>query len=96
MEAIDDDLLSNVRDRGAELASGLAAMPGVTGVRGEGLLLGVTLDRPVGPVVDSCRDHGLLVLSAGQDVLRLTPPLVLGPAEVEEALGVISSVLATG
>lgn len=96
VEAIDDDLLSNVRDRGAELAAGLAAMPGVTGVRGKGLLLGATLDRPVAPVVDSCRDRGLLVLSAGQGVLRLTPPLVLGPAEVEEALGIIGSVLAAG
>jgi acetylornithine/N-succinyldiaminopimelate aminotransferase len=96
VEAIDDDLLSNVRDRGAELTAGLAAMPGVTGVRGEGLLLGVTLDRPVAPVVDSCRHRGLLVLSAGQDVLRLTPPLVLSPAEVEEALGIIGAVLATG
>ena len=70
--------------------------PGVTEVRGKGLLLGATLDRPAAAVVDSCRDRGLLVLSAGPDVLRLTPPLVLGPAEVEEALGVISSVLATG
>ena len=96
VEAIDDDLLSNVRDRGAELAAGLAAMPGVTGVRGQGLLLGVTLDRAVAPVVDSCRDRGLLVLSAGQDVLRLTPPLVLGSAEVEEALGIVAAVLATG
>ena len=96
VDAIDESLLSNVRDRGAELAAGLATMPGVTGVRGEGLLLGVTLDRPVAAVVDSCRDRGLLVLSAGPDVLRLTPPLVLGSAEVEEGLGVIRSVLATG
>jgi predicted acetylornithine/succinylornithine family transaminase len=96
VEAIDDDLLTNVGDRGAELTAALAAMPGVTGVRGAGLLLGVTLDRPVAAVVDSCRDHGLLVLSAGTDVLRLTPPLVVGPAEVEEALGIIGSVLASG
>ena len=94
VDAIDDDLLSNVRARGAELAAGLAAMPGVTGVRGKGLLLGATLDRPAAPVVDSCRDRGLLVLSAGPDVLRLTPPLVLGPAEVEEALAVLGDVLA--
>ena len=40
------------------------------------------LDRPVGPVVDACRERGLLVLSAGPDVLRLTPPLVVGAAEV--------------
>ena len=35
------------------------------------------LDRPVAPVVDACREQGLLVLSAGADVLRLTPPLVV-------------------
>jgi len=96
VNAIDDDLLSNVRVRGAELAAGLAALPGVGEVRGRGLLLGATLDRPAAAVVDSCRDRGLLVLSAGPDVLRLTPPLVLGPAEVEEALDVIREALATG
>ena len=89
VEAIDDDLLANVRDRGRQLAAALAGQPGVLEVRGRGLLLGITLDRPVAPVVDSCRERGLLVLSAGPDVLRLTPPLVVGPAEVEEALAVI-------
>jgi acetylornithine/N-succinyldiaminopimelate aminotransferase len=93
VDAIDDDLLANVRSRGDELAAGLAALPGVLEVRGRGLLLGATLDRPVAPVVDSCRDRGLLVLSAGPDVLRLTPPLVVGPAETEEALAVIGDVL---
>ncbi len=93
VDAIDDDLLANVRSRGDELAAGLAALPGVLEVRGRGLLLGATLDRPVAPVVDSCRDRGLLVLSAGPDVLRLTPPLVVGPAETEEALAAIGDVL---
>jgi predicted acetylornithine/succinylornithine family transaminase len=93
VEAVDDDLLANVRDRGGQLAAGLASQPGVLEVRGRGLLLGATLDRPVAPVVDSCREHGLLALSAGPDVLRLTPPLVVGPAEVEEALAVIGEAL---
>ena len=79
----------------SSLPKGSAAMPGVLEVRGRGLLLGVTLDRPVGPVVDACRERGLLVLSAGPDVLRLTPPLVVGPAEVETALAVIAAVLAS-
>jgi 4-aminobutyrate aminotransferase-like enzyme len=43
--------------------------------------------------VDACRERGLLVLSAGPDVLRLTPPLTIGRDEVDEALGVLSEVL---
>jgi predicted acetylornithine/succinylornithine family transaminase len=94
VEAIDGELLENVRARGGELAAGLGALPGVLEVRGHGLLLGATLDRPVGPVVDSCRERGLLVLSAGPEVLRLTPPLVVGPADVEEAVATLRDVLA--
>jgi acetylornithine/succinyldiaminopimelate/putrescine aminotransferase len=62
-------------------------------VRGRGLLLGAVLDRPVGPVVDACRERGVLVLSAGPDVLRLTPPLVLSASEADEGLAVIAEAL---
>ena len=93
VRAIDDDLLANVRERGAELTAGLARLPGVLGVRGRGLLLGALLDRPAAGVVDACRARGLLVLSAGPDVLRLTPPLTVGPAEVDEALAALGAVL---
>ncbi len=95
VEAIDEELLAAVRERGAQLAAGLGALPGVRAVRGRGLLLGAELDRPVGPVVDACREQGLLVLSAGPDVLRLTPPLVVGADEVGQALRTIESVLAS-
>ncbi len=93
VEAIDDALLAHVREQGAVLRDGLAALSGVLEVRGRGLLLGATLDRPVGPVVDACRERGLLVLSAGADVLRLTPPLVVGSDDVAEALGTLAEVL---
>jgi acetylornithine aminotransferase len=63
-------------------------------VRGRGLLLGAEIDRPVGPVVDACREQGLLVLSAGPDVLRLTPPLVVTADEVTQALAIVEGVLA--
>jgi predicted acetylornithine/succinylornithine family transaminase len=96
VEAIDDDLLRNVRERGEELAAGLRPLPGVTFVRGRGLLLGAQLDRPAGDVVDACRAAGLIVLAAGPDVLRLAPPLVVSSDEVEEALEVIGGVLSSG
>jgi acetylornithine/N-succinyldiaminopimelate aminotransferase len=94
VEAIDDELLANVRERGAQLEAGLAGLAAVRSVRGRGLLVGAELDRPVAPVVDACREEGLLVLSAGPDVLRLTPPLVVDADEVAQALATIESVLA--
>ena len=72
-----------------------ARFPPCASVRGRGLLIGAELDRPVGPVVDACREQGLLVLSAGPDVLRLTPPLVVSAAEVEQALAILEAVLAS-
>jgi len=94
VEAIDDALLENVAARGAQLSSGLQKLSGVREVRGRGLLLAGLLDRDASPVVDECRARGLLVLTAGPDVLRLLPPLVVTEAEVDEALGVLQEVLA--
>ena len=94
VEAIDDALLENVAARGAQLSAGLEKLSGVREVRGRGLLLAGLLDRDAAPVVDECRARGLLVLTAGPDVLRLLPPLVVTEAEVDEALGVLQEVLA--
>ena len=94
VEAIDDALLENVAARGAQLSAGLEKLPGVRQVRGRGLLLAGLLDRDASPVVDECRARGLLVLTAGPDVLRLLPPLVVTEAEVAEALRVLREVLA--
>ena len=94
VEAIDDALLENVVARGAQLSAGLEELPGVREVRGRGLLLAGLLDRDAAPVVDECRARGLLVLTAGPDVLRLLPPLVVTEAEVDQALGVLREVLA--
>ncbi len=94
VEAIDDALLENVAARGGQLSAGLEKLSGVREVRGRGLLLAGLLDRDASPVVDECRARGLLVLTAGPDVLRLLPPLVVTEAEVDEALGILQDVLA--
>jgi acetylornithine/N-succinyldiaminopimelate aminotransferase len=82
---------------GRYLVDGLGQMarrhPAVKHVRGRGLLIGIELSQPVGPLVDGCRDAGLLVLSAGERVLRLTPPLVVGEAECDRALEILDRVL---
>ena len=93
VEAIDEALLENVAARGEQLAAGLRRLPGVLDVRGRGLLLAAVLDRDAGLVVDACRERGLLALTAGADVLRLLPPLVVTEAEVDEALALLADAL---
>ena len=94
VDAVDDELLANVRERGAQLSRALASLPGVVEVRGRGLLLGAVLEGSASSLVDACRERGLLVLGAGDDVLRLAPPLTVTDEEAAEALAIIESALA--
>ena len=94
VDAVDDDLLANVRERGAELAAGLGSLPGVLEVRGRGLLLGAVVEGSAAAVVESCRERGLLVLTAGEDVVRLAPPLTVDARDVEHALAVLRGCIA--
>jgi acetylornithine/N-succinyldiaminopimelate aminotransferase len=87
VETVDDGLLAHVRDRSAQLAE---ALP----VRGTGLLLGLETARPAAAVVADCLDLGLLVTAAGENVLRLTPPLTVSPDEVAQAVSILQEVLA--
>jgi len=89
---IDDELLTRVRALGDALAARVAALPGVLEVRGRGLLLGAVVDASAADVVAACRERGLLVLTAGDDVVRLAPPLTIAEADIDEALDVLSSV----
>lgn len=92
-ETLDDELLARVGETGGQLASGLRRLPHVQKVRGKGLLLGAELDVAAGTVVDRCLEAGLLVSSAGPRVLRLTPPLVVEPAEIQLCLSILKEVL---
>jgi acetylornithine aminotransferase/acetylornithine/N-succinyldiaminopimelate aminotransferase len=80
---------------GRELMEGLRANPSpvVKTVRGRGLLVGVELTTPAAPVVDACREGGLLVLSAGEKVVRLAPPLVVEPGQIQQAVGILREAL---
>jgi acetylornithine/N-succinyldiaminopimelate aminotransferase len=91
--AADEELLAHVRRAGRTLASGLRRLPRVVEVRGRGLLLGAELEVPAAPVVSGCLEAGLLVSSAGERVLRLTPALVVGDEEIEICLSTLGEVL---
>jgi acetylornithine/succinyldiaminopimelate/putrescine aminotransferase len=91
-DTIDDALLAQVRANGERLRAGLAGLPGVVEVRGAGLLVGAELEGPAGEVVDAALDAGLVCLTSGPNVLRLAPPLVVEPAEIDRALEIIEEV----
>ena len=59
------------------------------GVRGAGLLLGLECVVPNGEVQQALADQGLLSVSAGDNVVRLAPPLVLTDSDIDAALGMI-------
>jgi acetylornithine/N-succinyldiaminopimelate aminotransferase len=55
-------------------------------LRGRGLMRGIVLDGPAAAVKNAAQKHGLIVTTAGEDVLRLLPPLIITQAHVDEAL----------
>ena len=93
-DELTDEFLATVTANGLALAAGLSELEGIRAVRGAGLMLGAELDRPPAEVVSACAERGLLVGTAGTDVLRLTPPLIVTAAEIEQALAVLEEVLA--
>jgi predicted acetylornithine/succinylornithine family transaminase len=97
---IGDKLPERAAQRGRELTDGLRELqrrrPVIEEVRGQGLLIGIELTRPATPVMDACREAGLLVLTAGEKVVRLAPPLVVEPAECRRALEILDDVLGRG
>jgi acetylornithine aminotransferase len=93
LDAIDDELLGDVRFHGATLTGSLAVLPRVLSVRGRGLLLGIEIDGAAAEVVDAAREQGLLVLTAGENVVRLAPPLTVAADDVEEVLAIFARIL---
>ncbi len=61
-------------------------------LRGSGLLLGIRCHVTAGDFVAKLRASGLLCLTAGENVLRILPPLIVGEAEIEEGLAILNQV----
>ncbi len=90
------DLLSNARERGAQIRAGLAALnhPAITDVSGRGLLVGIGLDGPhAGAVATRALELGLIVNAAAEDRIRLAPPLTITAADVDRFLDLFSTAL---
>ena len=95
---IGDKLPERADHRGRELMDGARelqkTLPVIKEVRGRGVLIGIELTKPAAPVVDACREAGLLVLTAGEKVVRLAPPLIVESADCKRALEILGGALA--
>ena len=84
----EDGLLANAASVGARLFAGLreglGALPGVKDIRGQGLIVGIELDRPCGELLQRAAEGGLLISVTADSVIRLLPALILSPAEADE------------
>lgn len=65
----------------------------VVAIRGEGFLIGIELGSSAASVVTELRDKGLLILTAGPNILRILPPLTVSYAEIDQAISILKSVL---
>jgi len=83
-----DNLLANAVEIGGQIRRGMAeALAGVKGfveVRGQGLMIGIELDRPCGELVARGLDEGLLINVTAEKVVRLLPPLTFNAEEASE------------
>ena len=89
--------LAAVRELGAWLGASLAGVAArhrrVAEVRGRGLMWGIELTEPAAPFVAAARERHLLVATAGANVIRLVPPLVVTREELERGVGILEEVL---
>ncbi|MBR3646544.1 MAG: aminotransferase class III-fold pyridoxal phosphate-dependent enzyme, partial [Lachnospiraceae bacterium] len=65
----------------------------VTARRGKGLMQGLVLTTPVGDTVKKAINNGLIVISAGSDVLRMVPPLIITKEHVDEMITILKKSL---
>lgn len=88
--------LAHVAEMGAYLQERLQAIESeqVAAVRTAGLLCGVELRTAAAPVIAAARDQGLLIINAGENVLRLAPPLIVERPQIDAAVTILASCLA--
>ncbi len=92
-------LLDNAANVGAHLKGALerelGGLPGVKEIRGQGLMLGIELDRPCGVILNRACEAGLLLSVTADSVIRLVPPLILSVAEADEIVAILAPIVKT-
>src|SRR5690606_4489557 len=89
----EEQLLANASRMGKHLSDAfareLANVAGVVEIRGQGLMIGIELDRPCGVLLSRAMDAGLLLSVTADKVIRLLPALILQPDEADEIVAIL-------
>ena len=89
-----EKLLSHVDAVGAFLMAELALIPGVTEVRGAGLLIGLTLDKPVAKLLTKkCQELGLLINAPSESIIRIAPALNVSMKQAQKFVKIFQEAL---
>lgn len=91
------EFLSNVREKGEYIRNTVSGwkLPVVEDVRGAGLMIGVQVACSHKEVAKRCLENGLMILTAGSNVVRMLPPLTITYEEIDKGLAVLKAVLET-
>ncbi|HEU5294644.1 MAG TPA: aspartate aminotransferase family protein [Burkholderiaceae bacterium] len=90
----EDKLIDNAALVGERIRKGLerewTGVQGVVEIRGQGLMLGIELDRPCGDLLGKAANAGLLISVTADNVIRLLPPLVMAAGEGDEVVRILA------
>jgi acetylornithine aminotransferase len=86
-----ENLLAHVTEVGSYLIAEMALIPGVTEVRGAGLLIGATLEQPVAKLVTKrCEELGILINAPSESIIRIAPALNISMKQCEKFIAIFS------
>ena len=89
-----EEILKNVNEVGEYLLAELALIPGVTDVRGAGLLIGLTLEKPLAKALNKkCQELGVLINAPGESTIRLAPALNVSMKQVQKFVATFAQAL---
>ena len=89
----EDGLMANAAAMGerlrAGISEGLSGVAGFNEIRGQGLMVGIALDRPCNALLGQAAQAGLLLSITADSVIRLLPPLIINAAEIDELVAIL-------
>lgn len=97
LELLTPAFLKEVQSKSAyfqsQLEEKLASISTVKEIRGLGMMVGIETDADLGQIVTSARQKSLIVLTAGNNVIRLLPPLTVTIEEIDQAITILQKVM---